>query len=114
MMFRESQLGFRTLRSPNGLVVPVNVFDGKYFPKKARDVTWLDCQKYWIVGDGFLKTERYVEFQDVLRAWSEDVATAIGSAPAWDKKWLTAPWLEVSDADIMPPPTRNFEFAGLQ
>jgi hypothetical protein len=114
MLFREAQLGFRTVQVPNGLVVPVNVFDGSFFPKRARDIQWLDCRKYWIIGEGFAKTERYVEFQDALREWSADVARAVHSAPEWDDGWLTAPWMEVADSDLMPPSSANFSFVGLE
>jgi hypothetical protein len=114
MLFRETQLGFRTVQVPNGLVVPVNVFDGQFFPQRAKVIQWLDCRKFWIVGEGFARTERYVEFQDALRGWSEDVARAIQSAPAWNEHWMTAPWIDVADDDLMPPPTTNFTFVGLE
>ena len=73
MLHRETKLGYRTILNPKGLVIPIKVFDGKFFPPKARQIHWIDFGKYWIIGDGFSKTERYVEFQDVLREWAFDV-----------------------------------------
>lgn len=114
MLHREVALGFRTIQKPEGLVIPVNVFDGNFFPKKAKDIQWLDCRKYWIVGDGFVKTERYVEFQDVLRTWADDAAHMIQGAPAWDEAWLTPSWLDLPDDALRPPSTTNFGFVGLE
>lgn len=114
MLYREAQCGFRTVNRPGGLIVPVNVFDGQFFPERARQIQWLDCRRYWIVGEGFLKTERYVEFQDVLRTWADEVARAIEDAPAWDETWLTAPFATVHDDDLKPPSTKNFRFIGLE
>ena len=114
MLHRESRLGYRTVSRPNGLVVPINVFDGEFFPDKAQQIEWLDCQKYWIVGDGFIKTERYVEFQDLLRAWSRDMARVIQGAPPWQDGWMGDDWFNVPDDELMPKPAANFEFAGLE
>lgn len=113
MLHRELQLGFRTVSKPSGLVAPINVFDGQFFPERARQIQWLDCQRFWVVGDGFSKTERYVEFQDVLRSWAVDVAGMIQSAPAWEELWMTGSWLQIDDGDLLPRPVSNFAFTGL-
>jgi hypothetical protein len=114
MLYREAQCGFRTADRPGGLIIPINVFDGQFFPRRAKEIQWLDCRKYWIVGEGFIKTERYVEFQDVLRTWADDVAIAIETAPEWDAAWLTANLATIPDDDLKPPSTKNFRFAGLE
>lgn len=106
-------VGFRTTTKPYGLVAPLNVFDGHYFPKKARQIQWVDCQRFWVVGDGFSKTERYIEFQDVLRAWANDIATIISHAPDWQSDWIESDFLYVDDADLMPVSADNFNFVGL-
>jgi len=46
------------------------------------------------VSPGFRKTERYIEFQDVIIEWVGDVAKAINGAPPWSKKWQTKQWLD--------------------
>lgn len=113
MMHRETMLGFRTTTKPYGLVAPLNVFDGQYFPKKARQVQWLDCKRFWVVGDGFRKTERYIEFQDVLRTWADDIAMIISNAPDWQADWIKSDCLYVDDAELMPVSAENFDFVGL-
>jgi hypothetical protein len=114
MFYRELKTGFRTIAKPQGLVVPINVYDGEFFPPKARNIQWIDCQRFWLVGEGFSKTERYIEFQDVLRAWSSDVASVIYNAPEWQHYWLTYDWLDIDDRDLIPVSARNFKFPGLE
>lgn len=114
MLHRETQLGYRTNAKPSGLIMPVNVFDEEFFPETARNIQWLDCRKYWIVGDGFSKTERYVDFQDLLREWAGTVAQAINTAPPWQECWLQDDWLDLPDDDLRPKPATNFGFTGLE
>lgn len=113
MLHREQESGFRTVHNPGGIVVPVNVFDGSFFPDRAKQIQWLDLTKFWVAGDGFSKTERYVEFQDTLRDWAVGVASAIAKAPKWQRHWADEDWNAVPDHEICPKPSDNFEFVGL-
>lgn len=114
MMHRERQLGYRSAVRPEGIVVPVNVFDGDFFPDAARKIEWLDCRDYWLIGEGFKKTEKYIQYQDLLRKWAVDAAKAIAAAPAWNPEWIDDPWFAVPDGDLQPKPPGNFVFTGLE
>ena len=114
MLYRESQLGYRTVKKPRGLVMPVNVFDGQFFPDKVKNIQWLDCKKYWIVGESFKKTERYVEFQDLLRERAGDLAQVIQAAPTWQAAWLNDEWFNLPDDELLPRSSENFDFTGLE
>lgn len=105
-----------TSRSPTraGLVLPVCVFDGEHFPVIARRRQSLDCRKYFIVGDGFKKTELYVEFQQVMTAWATDVANAVHHAPPWTADLLSELWLRGEGVDLAPASSSNFPFPGLE
>lgn len=96
MLHREQTCGFRTPVNPDGLIVPVTLHDGARFPDYARAIQYADWTKYARVGDGFKKTERYVELQDRITDWAEDVAKAVNAAPAWDDNWLTDAWLNLA------------------
>lgn len=96
MLHREQISGYRTANNPEGLIVPVTVHDGDRFPNYAKAIQYADWIKYARVGDGFKKTERYVEFQDNILDWAEDVARAVNGAPAWDAQWLTEAWLDTA------------------
>ena len=114
MLYRESVVGLRTKAKPYGLVAPVNVFDGHYFPERAKQIQWVDFQRFWVVGDGFSKSERYLEFQDVLRPWANEIARVILHAPDWQSEWIEDSYLYVDDADLLPVPPDNFNFVGLE
>ncbi len=92
MLHREHQLNYRTIENPGGLIIPTNVFDGEHFPDFVKRIQWLDCRRFFRVGEGFKKTRGYAEFQGVLIEWVDDVAKAINNAPPWSEEWLTAQW----------------------
>ncbi|MEK6258363.1 MAG: toll/interleukin-1 receptor domain-containing protein [Planctomycetota bacterium] len=112
MLHRERKVGLRTLKKPGGLVVPINVFDGEHFPSATKSIQYSDCRRFFRVGEGFTKTELYVDFQSQLIPWVDDVAAAIRRAPPWSKQWLTAKWLAVQNNDLLPP-NPKFSFPGL-
>lgn len=114
MLLRETKMGLRSLNKPYGLLAPISVFDGNFFPDKARKIQWLDCHNYWVVGEGFSRTERYVEYQDKLRRWSSQVATVIQQAPPWDESWLNDEWFSPPLDELTPKAADNFAFAGLE
>jgi hypothetical protein len=94
MLYREKQLGYRTLQNPLGLIIPFKVHDGEYFPEFVNDIQCFDCTNFARVGEGFEKTPRYIEFQDQMIEWVEDVAEVIRQAPLWQEEWFNYP-LEV-------------------
>jgi len=94
MLHRERQLNYQTIENPSGLIIPINLFDGEHFPDFAQQIQYLDCRNFFRVGSGFLKTERYVEFQDVLIEWIDDVANAVNNAPPWSEEWQARQWLD--------------------
>ena len=98
MLFREAKLGYRTLKNPGGLVIPVNVSDGKSFPDFGdKAIHYFDCRKYIVDGDGFKKTEKYVEFQEKIEEWVKEVAVVIENVPPWNEEWLKLPDLKMPE-----------------
>jgi hypothetical protein len=93
MATREQRMRYRTIDRPDGLVVPVTVHDGEKFPASARAVQFKNWVDFARVGEGFKRTERFVEFQDAMSKWTDDVARVIGVAPDWSDQWLTDDWL---------------------
>lgn len=91
MLRREHLLGYRTPGKPGGLVLPIRLFDGEYFPEFTKHILQFDCTRFARVGNGFLDSPRYLEFQDKLITWVSDVAQTIKSAPNWQPSWLDDP-----------------------
>ena len=114
MLYRERQLGYRTLDNPGGLILPINVFDGEHFPHFARSIQYLDCRDYARVGPGFRGTRRYVDFQDRLLEWIPEVANAINAAPPWSEEWQSQEWLSDPIRDIRPLGVSSFELPVLE
>jgi TIR domain len=113
MLHRERRLGMRSLANPGGLVLPICLFDGDHFPGPAKEIQHLDCRKYFVVGDGFKRTELYVEFQQVIARWSEEVASAIHRAPPWRKEWSSRQWHKDVAIDLRLG-GRTVSFSGLE
>jgi hypothetical protein len=96
MLYRERELGYRTLIKPEGLVFPVRACDGDHFPEYAKQIQWFDCAKYVRRAEVFKASQRYIEFQDRLIAWVPELAVAIRQAPEWRPEWLSDAWLETA------------------
>jgi hypothetical protein len=108
MRYREQQLGYRTVTNPGGLVMPMSIHDGKNFPAYVKPIQWADFTPFSRVGQGFTRTERYVEFQDRLLEWVEDLAECIRKAPVWHEEWLSKAWTDDPIASFDSPTTSSF------
>lgn len=112
MLNRWQRINHELKDKTKGLVVPVSVHDGDSFPSYAKKVQYKDWKLFARLGDGFKKTERWIEFQDQISAWTEDVARAINNAPPWSEEWLSDEWLDAAvskwinesndKSDVMP------------
>lgn len=102
MLARERHCGYRTLEKPGGLIISVAIHDGDRFPDVAKRIQHPDWHLYARVGDGFRKTERFVEFQDKLTNWAPDVASAIAACPKWHATFLDEQWIQAAISTIEP------------
>ncbi len=87
MLKREEQNGFRIKKKPEGLIIPINVSNGRSFPEIIKNIQYFDCRDYVIKGDAFKSSPIYVDFQRKIKTWSADVAKCIENAPIWKKEW---------------------------
>ncbi len=112
MDYRQKECGYRTLENPNGIIVPLNIRDGEFFPPFAKEIQYKDFREYtW---DGIKKTELYLPFQKTLADYVKVVANSIQTAPAWNQNWLSdeAKWIEnppknylINEVNKIPQPT---------
>lgn len=100
MHYRQIQLGYMTNDNPSGIIVPLTINDGDYFPECVKSIQILDCKNYFRVGDGFKATPRFVELQDKLLRWADEVAHAINIAPTWSTDWSNENWITDSKNTI--------------
>ncbi len=122
MLHRERTLNFRSLENPDGLIVPVTIQDGDIFPEYAKKIQSAPWHRFARDGNGFKETRRYVEFQDEMLDWVEDVARAIKSAPPWNPEWLSddlfnkviPKWVENSKIDTITVEDYKFNRPSLE
>lgn len=113
MNYRQKNLGYLSYEKPNGLVIPLKIFDGEHFPEYANNLQMLDLIEYNRVGGGVKQTELYINLQGKLQEWVYEVAAAINAAPQWDESWNTSDWIEktfeglgvVVEPENIKPPT---------
>ena len=94
MRHREQELSLRSLSNPAGLVSPLKIFDGEFFPDYTTSYQCEDYRNFFRVGEAFTKTPPYCDFQTSLQNWVVKVADVIRNAPAWSADWLTPAWLD--------------------
>jgi hypothetical protein len=80
------------------LVVPARFHDGEHYPQAAKDRQSRDFSRYASIMPRFWQTERAVEFEDVLRPFSRDLADAIRNAPPYRADF---PLVEAADDLIL-------------
>jgi hypothetical protein len=103
MLYRQGQVQLEN--SNTGLIVPLKIFDGEYFPKQASDIQILDCNDFCRIGDAMKSSQIYIDLQSALVKWVVDVATAVVNAPEWDSDWQTDEWLENPYQNWKPLPS---------
>lgn len=64
-------------RAPNS-IVPV-ILHGGEFPELGRQVQWLDFSDFAYLGEGFSRSDRYVEFQDRVKQLAATIAEKISA-----------------------------------
>jgi len=91
-------------------------YDGEFFPEIARKINWLLCHEYFLIGEGFKKTKRFVAFQTLMKNWIQDVAYAISNVPEWNNQWIKDEWwketFEYSEKNLQIVSKPNKQFSG--
>jgi hypothetical protein len=91
---RERQLGYGRGQNSEGLLIGVKVNDGIHFPRFAKESQFADFEKYFFDGQGFARTELYVEFQREVAEFAKGVARVVEHAPPWSTEWETPEWTD--------------------
>lgn len=91
MKKREEENGLRSIENPSGLIFPLNVSDGDYFPNFAKKIQYFDLRDYVLTGEGFKASLLYVEVQQKIKKFAKDVGKCIQNTPKWDSDWLNKP-----------------------
>lgn len=98
--YRQIKQGFMTKQNPYGLIVPVRINDGDFFPNCVKKIQSLDCRNYFRIGEGFKTTARYIELQDKLIVWANEVAQAIQKSKEISVQLANLDWIKDSQNEI--------------
>jgi TIR domain len=96
MEHRSKQYKLCTLDTPEGLIVPISIFDGDCFPASVRDLQIVDYENFFQPNvSGYTGLEKYSDFQNEVKKLAYTVAKAIRIATVWESDWLNDEWLEL-------------------
>ena len=99
--YRQRRCGYMTTDNPNGIIVPIKIFDGEHFPDYVNEgIQISDFNKFLRIGLESSPTPLFIEFQDHLIDWINSVAHAYNNAPEWNDEWKTDEWIEKSWEDL--------------
>lgn len=98
--YRQIKQGFMCEKNPYGLIVPVRINDGDFFPDCVKKIQSLDCRNHFRIGEGFKMTIRYIELQDKLISWANEVAQALINSKKTSFKLESINWLDESRREI--------------
>ena len=101
VMRREFALGRRTQNKPIGLIFPVKLHDGKYYPKEVQNITYEDFSifNHAAADSPFRQSQDYLEFRKLVRQFAINLVEPIMNTPPWD-----ATFPELMDPGVQPDP----------
>ena len=84
----------------HGLIAPLTIHDGDYFPREAKDVQWTDAALYTSTMPAFWISLRALDFEDLLKRFAAQVAGMVNHAPQFEADWPIAEVEDLTDAKI--------------
>lgn len=104
MFEREDKHGLVGTGSNYGLLIPVRIGDGHCFPKRIRDVQYLDFEEY-ADPDMVRGSPRYSDFNQQLRHLAKVIANTLPLIPTWCNEWQALDGSTVITSLAPPPPS---------
>ena len=101
MLARERVEGFRTPANTDGLVLPIVTRDDRYHPNYIKNIQSADFSKYVRREEAFVKSARYMEFEDEMEQWTKQVADAVRKAPLWKDSWPSEKDIEIPEFKVL-------------
>ena len=83
---REKLLG-RYQVAGQGLVIPIAYCKKEILPKSVLARKVFEFSKHAYTSDGFLRSERYLDFEDAMGDLAAEIADLLNRVPPWDPNW---------------------------
>lgn len=109
MEHRNRAYGFQEVQNPGGLIVPITINNGDFYPLKIQA---LHCYDYYFSKGELDKMSFWEDFERKIAEWIRtDLARAIRNAPQWSPDWQQSEWLDVTTDHIFrkSEKTDNFQ-----
>jgi hypothetical protein len=89
LMEREALLGRRTTQTPKGLIFPVKLFDGKFYPKRVSNITFADFSAFAhaAADSPFRSSPSYLDFRTRVREFVLDLSETLLNPPPWEERF---------------------------
>ncbi len=87
MYHREQITNFRTLKNPNGLIIPVVIDDGECFPKEIQAMQWEPLHKF---ANPFIRIDspKQEQLAEVIKSKiCPTIEKALTNTPPFDPSW---------------------------
>ncbi len=81
-----------------GLIAPIKVHDGEWFPEEAKIVQQEDLIAYYSTAISFWETQKASELIDIIKVFVGKVADIVRRAPPFDPDW------PIVEAEPLEPP----------
>ncbi|MBN8685328.1 MAG: toll/interleukin-1 receptor domain-containing protein [Chitinophagales bacterium] len=94
MRQRAQAHGLLSVENPGGLIAPVSISDGEYFPEFVKTLQQEKLHDFYNTAEAFCKTDKFVDFENKVKDWVHKVASIINHAPDWNAEWLEQAWLD--------------------
>jgi TIR domain len=98
---REKQLHLFDAARPQGLVYPIRYNDGNFFHPDAKLTQWRrDFSNLNYPHEAFKRSEKYLDFDDLIQKMAADLVSLIGKLPRWRSDFPV----------VEPPPLEEFQY----
>lgn len=108
MEHRSLKHGFTAIQKPGGLIVPITINEGTFYPQKIQA---LSCYKYYRSKGNLTDMSFWEDFEGKVAKWvKKDLAKAVMRAPTWNSDWQNDDWLDVPRAHIFRKTEKTTDF----
>lgn len=99
--YREKQLNLQTLENPCGLIIPIKIQDGEYFPKETSEKQCKDFSDYFYEGIRN-NTDLFLGFQKEIDSLVDEVNKTLRTRiPDWSNAWIENNFFERARHEIV-------------
>lgn len=74
---------------PTGLIFPIKLYDGKYYPEKVKNITYDDFSEFAhaAADSPFRNSPSYLDFRRRVRDFVLNISGMILDGPQWDPRF---------------------------